>query len=146
MALGIGRFSVPAFLILAATVAVLALGQTAHAATDCRQQVIADWSADGSVDRIYPLEDVIEALAPDIRDYTDAQESIERAQMLALRAKGRRAQAKTKAPARSLAAAQQVEPGGSPPIPIPLLVLGALGGTALLAGGFALVGHRARKR
>ncbi len=149
MALGSLHFRVPLFLILAATLVLLVLGETARAATNCSQQVIADWSADGRVDRVYGLEcyqDAIEALAPDIRDYTDAQESIERAQMLALRAKSKRSQTQTQAPARSLAAAEQVEPGDATPIPAPLLVLGALGGTALLATGIALVGHRARKR
>jgi hypothetical protein len=150
MALGSLRFRVPSFLILAVTLALLVLGESARAATDCRQQVIADWSADGRVDRVYGLQcyqDAIEALAPDIRDYTDAQESIERAQMLALRAKGQRTQAQQgQAPARSLAAAELVEPSDATPVPVPLLVLGALAGTALLATGVALVGHRARKR
>jgi hypothetical protein len=139
------RFSL--LLALVGACALLVLGETARAATDCRQQVIDDWSADGRVDRIYGLEcyqQAVEALAPDIRDYTDAQESIERALMLAIRAKREQAQGQTQAPARSLAAAEQVDPGGTPAVPIPLLVLGALAGTALVAGGVAFVGHRAR--
>ena len=149
MAIWSARFRVPAFLIVAATLAFLLLGETARAA-DCRQQVIDDWSDNGRVDRVYGLgcyQDAIEAMPPDIRDYTDAQESIEHALMLALRAKGQRAQTQTQP--RSLAAAQPVDTGSSAPIPLPLLVLGALGGTALLTAGFGFVGHRAgvgRKR
>src|SRR5687768_2073347 len=118
MALRPARFRVPAFLILAVTSAALAFGEPGRAAAaDCRQQVIADWSADGRVDRVYPLDcyqQAVESLAPDIRDYTDAQESIERALVQAMRAKGKRG--RTQAPARSLAAAESVEPGDSPPI------------------------------
>jgi hypothetical protein len=134
------RFRVPAFLVLA--VGVLAWGESAAAAPDCREQVIEDWSDDGRVDRVYPLacyQEAIEAMAPDIRDYSDAQETIERALTLAVRKKGG---AKPSTAARSLAP-RPVDTSGSAPVPLPLVALGALGASALAIGALAFVSRRA---
>jgi hypothetical protein len=141
MALALRRFRVPAFLVLA--VGVLAWSESAAAAPDCRQQVIEDWSDDGRVDRVYPLacyQEAIEAMAPDIRDYSDAQETIERALTLAVRKKGG---AKSPTASRSLAAARPLDTSGSAPVPLPLVALGALGASALAAGTLAYVSRRA---
>ncbi len=54
----------------------------ASAAPSCARQVIDDWYDDGRVDRTYPLhcyDDAIEALPPDVRDYSSAKEDIQRA-------------------------------------------------------------------
>jgi hypothetical protein len=130
-----GRLRVLAFAVLAGLFAVTALSETATAAASCRQQVTADWSDNGRVDRIYPLDcyqQAIEAMAPDIRDYTDAQETIELALTMAVRSKSG---TKRAAPARSLAAARPVDTSGSASLPLPLVALGALGAAALVGGG-----------
>jgi hypothetical protein len=142
MVFGSSRPRVLALTVLAGLVAVVALAETATAAVSCRQQVIADWSDNGRVDRVYPLDcyqQAIEAMAPDIRDYTDAQEKIELALTLAVRKK---AGTKPVAQPRSLAAARPVDTSGSTLIPLPLVALGALGAAALAAGGVTYAGHR----
>jgi len=130
-----GRLRALAFVALAGVVVVVALGETATAAVSCRQQLIVDWSDNGRVDRIYPLDcyqQAIEAMAPDIRDYTDAQETIELALTMAVRSKSG---TKRATPARSLAAARPVDSTGSASLPLPLVALGALGAAALAGGG-----------
>jgi hypothetical protein len=128
---------------LVGLLAALVLAEVATPATAaCRQQLITDWSDNGRVDRVYPLDcyhEAIEAMAPDIRDYTDAQESIELALALAIRKK---TDSKPAAP-RSLAAAAAVETDGSAPLPLPLLAIGAVGAAGLLAGGLTFAGRRA---
>jgi hypothetical protein len=67
---------------IAAIVAVLTVAAPAAAAPSCGRQVIDDWYDDGRVDRTYALhcyDDAIEALPPDVRQYSSAQEDIERA-------------------------------------------------------------------
>lgn len=138
-----GRLRVLVFAAVAVVLSVVAFGASASAAASCRQQLIADWSDNGRVDRVYALDcyqQAIEAMAPDIRDYTDAQETIELALTQAVRGKSG---ARRVAPARSLAAAASVETGGSTPVPLPLLALGALGAAALVAGGVTYAGRRA---
>jgi hypothetical protein len=66
---------------IAAFVVLLAVAAPAGAAT-CGRQVIDDWYDDGRVDRTYALhcyDDAIDALPPDVRQYSSAQEDIERA-------------------------------------------------------------------
>ena len=76
---------------LAVPVAVLAALVSAGAvtaATPCDQQVLSDWYADGRIDRAYRLECyqvAVESLPSDLRDYTNAQEEIERALQSAVR-------------------------------------------------------------
>lgn len=67
---------------LAALAAMLLAAAPAGAAPSCARQVIDDWYDDGRVDRTYPLhcyDDAIEALPPDVRDYSSAKEDIQRA-------------------------------------------------------------------
>jgi hypothetical protein len=67
---------------LATLAAVLLAAAPASAAPSCARQVIDDWYDDGRVDRTYPLhcyDDAIEALPPDVRDYSSAKEDIQRA-------------------------------------------------------------------
>ena len=71
----------------AALVALLSSG-TATAAAPCDQQVLSDWFADGRIDRAYRLECyqiAVESLPSDLRDYTNAQQEIERALQSAAR-------------------------------------------------------------
>jgi hypothetical protein len=54
----------------------------AAAAPPCERQVIDDWYDNSRVDRTYPrhcYDDAIEALQPDVRDYSSAEEEIRRA-------------------------------------------------------------------
>lgn len=77
-----------ASLAVSVALAALASASTATAATPCDQQVLSDWFADGRVDRAYPLECyqvAVESLPSDLRDYTNAQEEIERALQSAAR-------------------------------------------------------------
>ena len=132
------------FAVIAGGLALAALGETATAAASCRQQLIADWSDNGRVDRVYPLDcyqGAIEAMAPDIRDYTDAQETIELALTMAVR---KNSGAKPATPSRSLAAARPVDKSGSAAVPLPLVALGALGAAAVAAGGLTYAGRRAK--
>ena len=67
---------------VAALAAVLLAAAPASAAPSCGRQVIDDWYDNGRVDRTYPLhcyDDAIEALPPDVRDYSSAKEDIQRA-------------------------------------------------------------------
>jgi hypothetical protein len=141
-----GRLRVLVFAAVAVVLSIVAFGASASAAVSCHQQLIADWSDNGRVDRIYQLDcyqQAIEAMAPDIRDYTDAQETIELALTQAVRSKSG---TKRAAPARSLAAAAPVETSGSTPLPLPLLALGALGAAALVAGGVTYAGRAGRRQ
>jgi hypothetical protein len=74
--------------VLAGLLLTLALASTAAAAPSCAEQVLLDWSDNGRVDRLYRLscyEEALDALPPDIRDYTDAADVIERALQSAVR-------------------------------------------------------------
>jgi hypothetical protein len=54
----------------------------AVAASPCGDRVIADWSDNGRIDRVYALEcyqDAIDAIPVDLRDYTNAADVIARA-------------------------------------------------------------------
>jgi hypothetical protein len=143
VAQGFPHLRLLALLALAGAFCALVPGEIATAAVSCRQQVIADWSDNGRVNRVYPLDcyqQAIEAMAPDIRDYTDAQETIELALTLAVRKK---TGAKPASQSRSLAAARPVDTSGSAPVPLPLIALGVLGAAALTAGGLTYTGRRA---
>ena len=105
----------------------VALAGYATAAPDCGERVLLDWSDNGRVDRVYPLrcyEEAIDALPTDLRDYTDAEDVIERALQSAVRG----------SPTAAVVAAE--EPGSSSHGGIVL----ALAGTSLaLLTGVALV-------
>jgi len=148
MACGIRPLRLP-FLALAGVLVLLALAEVATAAPACRQQVIEDWSDNGRVDRVYPLDcyqQAIESLPPDIRDYSDAHDSIERGLTLAVRAKSGAPRAAKLADARggSSAAVRAVDTSGSAGMPVPLLALAALGGAALAGGVLAYTYRSAR--
>jgi hypothetical protein len=74
----------------AACVAALSFSGSATAATPCGKKVLADWYDNGRIDRLYPLhcyEEAIDAIPPDIRDYVDARDVIERALQAAVNGK-----------------------------------------------------------
>jgi hypothetical protein len=122
----------------------LALATTSGAATHCRQQVIQDWSDNGRVDRTYALEcyeQAMRTMPPEIRDYSDAPEVIDRALTLAVRARG--GERRNALPAVRAVAASATHAGETTAIPTSLFVLGALVLSALAIGGVAYAGQRA---
>lgn len=83
---------------------IVAPPTTASAADACADQVLFDWYDNGRVDRVYQLrcyEEAITALPPDLRDYTDAAEVIDRALQSAARQDPVSARAATAGPATS---------------------------------------------
>jgi hypothetical protein len=136
---------VTTLLALAGIVTALDLSSTASAAQLCRQQVIADWSDNGRVDRVYPLtcyEQAIDAMPPDLRDYSDGVDKIERALSTAIRDRrgGDRPNAAQKETYQVVSA---VDTSGSAGLPFPLLLLGGVGLTLLATGGVSYLLHRA---
>jgi hypothetical protein len=136
-------------LIAAALLAALAAVEPAAGATSCATRVLRDWSDDGKVASRYSppcYEEAIDALPPDLRDYTNAQDVITRALTQAVR---------TSTPSRtdrtSVLAVPRVDPiDRSVP---PTLVAVAVAAAGLLFGGAAayvvrrlrsddLAGHR----
>jgi hypothetical protein len=118
---------------------VCMLSGVAQAAPTCESQVLRDWSRDGRIDRVYQLpcyEDAIDLLPTDLRDYTDAEDVIERALASAIRQGVR----------------DTAEPNGTPVAAdradaSPSMLLAALGGLSLAllaAGGLAYLSRRRR--
>ena len=150
---------------LATLVAMLLAAAPATAAPSCARQVIDDWYDDGRVDRTYPLhcyDDAIEALPPDVRDYSSAKEDIQRALQARMRGEasppattdpspgGSGGGTTTTKPPKNQTttdvsdpknenppeAAGQVDSDSASSVPIPLLVLAGLA-LLLIAGGSA---------
>jgi hypothetical protein len=147
---------------IAALVALLGAAAPASAAPSCARQVIDDWYEDGRVDRTYPLhcyDDAIEALPPDVRDYSSAKEDIQRA--LQARMRNEPAPAATTDPSSGSStnptkppknqtttdastpknenppeASGEIDSDSASSVPIPLLVLAGLA-LLLIAGGSA---------
>ena len=138
------RFRRAALALIVLVAASLAFGASAGAASQCRQQVLEDWSDNGRVDRLYRLdcyEQAMRTLPPELRDYTDAQEIIDRALTLAVRKQG--GVRRTALPTTRGVAASTTRTAGTTAIPTSLFVLGGVALVALALGGVALVGRRA---
>jgi hypothetical protein len=129
------------FVALAGIAGALAVG--AHADEACAQEVLADWADDGMFEREYLLpcyEEAIAALPPDIRDYTDAREQIERELMSVARdGNGPTAGGANGSPE----ALGPIDDSGSSTLPWPLLALGGLGVALVAATGVAVMARRA---
>ena len=163
----IGR-ALAALALITGVVAVLVAAAPASAAKSCGRQVIDDWYDNGRVDRTYPLQcydDAIEALPPDVRDYSSAKEDIQRALQFRLRGQAPppartdpspgTSSKPTKPPKNQATdaidpknenppeAAAEVDSDSASSVPIPLLVLAGLA-LLLIAGGSA--GYLVRKR
>jgi hypothetical protein len=126
-------------------VASLTSSTTAGAAVPCRQQVIQDWSDNGRVDRAYALacyEQAMRSMPPELRDYTDATEIIDRALTLAVRKQGG-VRRDALPPAGAAVAASATSTAETTAIPTSLFVLGAIALGGLALGAFGYVGHRA---
>ncbi len=116
----------------------------ASGATPCAERVIADWSDNGRIDRLYPLdcyEAAIDAIPVDLRDYTNAADVIERALTAALRARPPSGGAGAGAGAQ---AAPTVESSGDSSVPLPLIVVLAVSILVLSAGAISYLTRRHR--
>jgi hypothetical protein len=141
MASGLQRAALALIVLVAGA---LALAATSGAATHCRQQVIQDWLDNGRVDRTYALqcyEQAMRSMPPEIRDYSDAPEVIDRALTLAVRKRG--GERRTAHAAVRAVPASATQTAGTTAIPTSLFVLGALALSALAVGGLGYAGRRA---
>jgi hypothetical protein len=139
-------------LIVALAAAALAAPSTAGAGTGCGTAVLKDW-ADGKLDRAYPVrcyQAALDAMPEDMRSYTSAPDDIKRALLARLRTarthhgelRGRSRQA---APAPRTTAREALSAAGvttrATGIPLPLIVIAAVGLLLLLAGSAGLLGR-----
>jgi hypothetical protein len=139
-------------LLVPIATAALVFAPTAGAA-NCGTAVLKDW-ADGKLDRAYPVncyQHALDAMPEDMRSYTSASDDIKRALLARLRAtrthhgelRGSRSRHVTAAPgrtARETLAAADVTTGATR-IPLPLVVIAAIGFVLFLAGSAGLLGR-----
>ena len=138
-------------LIVASAALALATAPTAGAA-GCGTTVLKDW-ADGKLDRAHPVkcyQDALDAMPEDMRSYTSASDDIKRALLGRLRAtrthhgelrgRSRQATAAPRATAREALSAAGVTTRATG-IPLPLIVIAAVGLVLLLAGSAGLLGR-----
>lgn len=139
-------------LIVALAAAALATPTAAGAAAGCGTAVLKDW-ADGKLDRAYPVkcyQDALDAMPEDMRSYTTAPDDIKRALLARLRAtrthhgelrgRTRQAVAAPRTTAREALSAAGVTTRATG-IPLPLMVIAAVGLVLLLAGSAGLLGR-----
>jgi hypothetical protein len=122
---------------------VSAPGPASAAERPCSQLVLADWSDNGRIDRVYPLscyEEAIATMPTDIRDYTNAHDVIDRALTNAVRAQ--RAAPAEEPQGLDAQSAVPIDASGGLRVPIPVLVVFGLVLGLLTAG--ALTGVRRR--
>jgi hypothetical protein len=114
---------------------------SAVAAPSCAERVIADWSDNGRIDRVYPLdcyEAAIDTIPVDLRDYTNAADVISRA----LTAAARQQPPTGGAGATALEATPAADASNASSIPLPLIVVVAV---ALLVLGAGVISHFTRR-
>jgi hypothetical protein len=137
------RAAIASLAVIAGTTMLPAFAGSAAAAAPCSERVIADWSDNGRVDRLYPLrcyEEAIDTIPVDLRDYTNAADVIGRALTDASRQQAPvGGSAVSDSPSE---AAPDVDTSGASSLPLPLLVLVVVS-FIVLAGGAA--GHFSRR-
>jgi hypothetical protein len=139
-------------LIVACAAAALAAPTTAGAAAGCGTAVLKDWT-DGKLDRAYPVkcyQDALDAMPEDMRSYTSASDDIKRALLARLRTtrthhgelrgRSRKAATPPRTTAREALSAAGVTTRATG-IPLPLVVIAAVGLVLLLAGSAGLLGR-----
>jgi hypothetical protein len=143
-------------LLLAVAAAAFVMPATAGAA-NCGTAVLKDW-ADGKLDHAYPVrcyQAALDAMPEDMRSYTSAPDDIKRALLARLRAsrthhgelrgRSRQAAATPRTTAREALSAAGVTTRATG-IPLPLVVIAAVGFLLLLAGSAGLLNRRLRAR
>jgi hypothetical protein len=121
----------------------------ARATTVCGKQVVEDWRDNGRIDRLYKLhcyEEAIDAIPPELRDYTNAVDVIRQAYL------SRTGTSLSPPPGEGPPSNPGVEPppdetptintSGTTDIPLPVYVLGALALVLLGAGALGYVSRR----
>jgi hypothetical protein len=141
-------------LLLLPVAAAALVGAPTAGAANCGTAVLRDW-ADGRLDRAYPVncyQHALDAMPEDMRSYTSASDDIKRALLARLRTsrthhgglRGTSSRHVTAAPRRTAArealAAADVTTGATR-IPLPLVVIAAIGFVLLLAGSAGLLGR-----
>jgi hypothetical protein len=143
-------------LIVAAVAAALVVAPAAGAA-NCGAAVLRDW-ADGKLSRAYPVncyQAALDAMPEDMRSYTTAPDDIKRALLARIRAsrthhgkpgaRPRAVASSSRAPAREALSAASVATGATG-IPLPLIVIAAIGFVLVLGGSATLLSRRLRAR
>ena len=135
--------------VAAAFAATLVASIGAAQASPCSDAILADWLDNGRIDRVYALpcyEAAVDAIPPDLLDYTDAADVIGRAFQ---NATGRRLEGRSpKAPGRHRPPPPVVPAVGlatSAAVPMPLLVLAGMSTVLLAAGGLGYLLRRRRE-
>src|SRR5213078_4895396 len=144
-------------LIVAFAVAALATPTTAGAAAGCGTARLKDW-ADGELDRAYPVkcyQAALDVMPEAMRSYTSAPDDIKRALLARLRTsrthhgelrgRARKAAAAPRTTAREALSAAGVTTRATG-IPLPLIVIAAVGLVLLLAGSAGLLTRHLRAR
>jgi hypothetical protein len=133
-------------------VVALAMGGPASAAKPCWREVVDEWTTKQRVSTTHPItcyDQALDNLPRDLADYTDAYDQIANARQDALQDDRR--------PQGPVAGAGDDDPGGSGPlvgvgngdsssIPLPLIILAALAGLLMAAGGAGLVARKLQAR
>jgi hypothetical protein len=143
-------------LILAVAAAAL-LTPTPAGAASCGTAVLKDW-ADGKLDHAYPVkcyQAALDAMPEDMRSYTSAPDDIKRALLARLRTsrthhgelrgRARHVTATPRTTAREALSAAGVTTRATG-IPLPLIVIAAVGLVLLLAGSAGLLTRHLRAR
>ncbi len=123
--------------------AFLAPGASGAAELACSGRVLSDWSDNGRIDRVYALpcyEEAIATLPTDIRDYTNAQDVIDRAMTTAVR--GEPGGPAGGVQARRASSVDPTDTSAAAPVPLPLLVVLGLALLLLGAGALSRVARR----
>jgi hypothetical protein len=134
--------------LVAVLVSALVAASGASAAPPCADAILADWLDDSRIDRTYALpcyEAAIDSIPDDLKDYTDAADVIARAFQSV---SGRRLDRSLEGPVATSstpAAVPPVDSSSSTAVPVPILVLGAMSGALLAAGGFGYLSRRRRE-
>jgi hypothetical protein len=140
----------PILLLLALAscgIAFLAVSATASGATPCGKRVAEDWRDNSRIDGIYELhcyEEGIEAIPPEIRDYSNAEDVI-RSAYLSVGGRGSigAQQGKPQSPKPGApVAAPEVDTSASSDVPLPVIVLGAMSILLVASGAFGYLSRR----
>jgi hypothetical protein len=139
-------------LLLVAFAAASLFGVPTAGAANCGTAVLKDW-ADGRLDHAYPVkcyQDALDAMPEDMRSYTSAPDDIKRALLARVRAsrthhgelrgRSRHVTAAPRTTAREALSAAGVTTRATG-IPLPLIVIAAVGLVLLLAGSAGLFGR-----